>query len=403
MGGAVGHLMHLHDDLDLRFKDIIDILKAASAGKLQNVTEKFDGLNLVFSWNMQDDSLRVARAAGDIKRGGMDADSLAKKFAGRGNLSTTFNSAFATVNAALREISRETKRDIFGDETTRWYSMEIIDSRDPNVIHYDVDAIIFHAWPAFELNENGTHVIAGEKLVNLFLDKIKDFYSADWTLMGPTSASRSVPLSHQVVDDAICKFQNEMSIGGLRSTHTLRDYVKNKLRQDVKSLNLSRAVTDMMMRRCMLEPGSPTLVDIKKISNKSDHKTIIEFVKSSEKRLKTYVRPIELIINEFAVNLLEGMGSKLISNATLEIARLRAETIKAIQSIEKCDDSMANDILKVQLEKLQSVENVNSAIEGIVFFHNDNAYKFTGSFAPVGQILGLFKYGRGGVQLKMVS
>lgn len=404
MGGAVGHLMHLHDDLDLRFKDIIVILKAASAGKLQNVTEKFDGLNLVFSWNLQDNSLRVARSAGDIKRGGMDADSLAKKFADRGNLSVTFNSAFSAVEKAIRNVSNDVKLKVFGPSAERWYSMEIIDSKDPNVIHYDVNAIIFHAWPAFEVDPDGpTRTISGESLVNSLLDEIKDFSSSDWKLMGPTAVTRSTPLPDNVVVEAIDKIKAEMSNAGLRSTHTLRDYVKRKLQHDVTSLGLPQRTFDMMIQRCMSEPGSPTLVDIKKICNKSDHKTIIEFVKSSEKRLKAYARPIELIINEFAVKLLEGMGSKLVSNSSLEIERLQAETIKAIRFIEACDDSTARDILHVQLEKLRSIENVSSALEGIVFLYGNTAYKFTGSFAPIGQILGLFKYGRGGVKLQMAS
>lgn len=404
MGGAVGHLMHLHDDLDLRFKDIIDILKAASAGKLQNVTEKFDGLNLVFSWNSRDNSLRVARSAGDIKRGGMDADSLAKKFADRGNLSATFNSAFSTIEAALRGISNATKRKIFGPSANRWYSMEIIDSKDPNVIHYDVDAIIFHSWPTFEMNSTGqTKIIEGETFVTSLLDEVKDFSSPDWKLMGPVAVARSTPLAEGIIIETISKIKTEMSNSRLRSTNTLRDYVKRKLQHDVTSLGLPLHASDMMVQRCMSEPDSPTLVDIKKISDKSDHKAIIEFVKSSEKRLKAYARPIELIINEFAVKLLEGTGSKLVSNPSLEIERLQAETIKAIRFIERCDDPMARDILHVQLEKLRFIENVSSALEGIVFLHAGTAYKFTGSFAPVGQILGLFKYGRGGVKLQMAS
>jgi hypothetical protein len=46
------------------------------------------------------------------------------------------------------------------------------------------------------------------------------------------------------------------------------------------------------------------------------------------------------------------------------------------------------------MEKLKSLENITSPVEGVVFIYKGNAYKFTGSFAAANQILGLFKYSR---------
>jgi cytidyltransferase-like protein len=55
------------------------------------------------------------------------------------------------------------------------------------------------------------------------------------------------------------------------------------------------------------------------------------------------------------------------------------------------------EILKKQMEKLKSVENISTAAEGFVFAYDGHSYKFTGNFAPMNQLLGLFKYGRGSV------
>jgi hypothetical protein len=49
------------------------------------------------------------------------------------------------------------------------------------------------------------------------------------------------------------------------------------------------------------------------------------------------------------------------------------------------------------MEKLKKVENISSAAEGFVFDYDGHTYKFTGNFAPINQILGLFKYGRKGI------
>ena len=50
-----------------------------------------------------------------------------------------------------------------------------------------------------------------------------------------------------------------------------------------------------------------------------------------------------------------------------------------------------------QLKKLKHHDNINTAVEGFVFQIGDQVYKFTGNFAPINQLLGLFRYGRGNI------
>jgi len=155
----------------------------------------------------------------------------------------------------------------------------------------------------------------------------------------------------------------------------------------------------MLVQRCMGEPGSPTLVDIRKNADKSEHGIITDFVKSCPERMKTYIRPMELAINDFAVELLKGLESTLIDDTDEEIMRLKGEVSKATSAIEASGDANAMAILKFQMEKLKSVSNITSPVEGVVFIYKGNAYKFTGSFAAANMILGLFKYGRKGTKL----
>ena len=155
----------------------------------------------------------------------------------------------------------------------------------------------------------------------------------------------------------------------------------------------------MVTLRCLADPGAPTLNDIKKKVDKLSYVTINEFIKSSTQRLKTYIRPIELAINDFAVELLKGLESTLIDDTGEEVERLRGEVSNAISAIESSGDENAMAILKTQMEKLKSVSNITSPVEGVVFIYKGNAYKFTGSFSTANQILGLFKYGRKGTKL----
>lgn len=118
---------------------------------------------------------------------------------------------------------------------------------------------------------------------------------------------------------------------------------------------------------------------------------------------KQAIGPIEIIIHEFVVKALEGMESVFILDNNEEAGRLRSVVGQAIDTIKselvRQHYPQAMDVLNMQLAKLGAagVENVRTASEGFVFSIDDKVYKFTGNFAPVNQILGMFKYGRGNV------
>jgi hypothetical protein len=145
--------------------------------------------------------------------------------------------------------------------------------------------------------------------------------------------------------------------------------------------------------------GAPGLNDIKKKLDKTDIEQVVQFVRNSPNTLKAYIRPIELAVSDFAVDLLKGLDSTLIADTSKEVERLRGEVKNAINAIETSGNEAAMSILAKQMAKLKSVENITAPLEGVVFIYKGNAFKFTGSFASVGQVLGLFRYGRAGVVL----
>jgi len=192
----------------------------------------------------------------------------------------------------------------------------------------------------------------------------------------------------------LLKIKAALDAVGLDGSATMRDFIKENIQADAESLGLPSNVVDMLVQRCLAEPGSPTLVQIRKNADKSDHETINNFVKECPTRLKDYVRPVELAINDFAVELLKGLKSTLIDDTDAEVMRLRSEVEKAVAMIQSSGDENAMTILNKQLEKLGSVSDITSPVEGVVFIYKGNAYKFTGSFSAANQILGIFRYRR---------
>ena len=210
-GGAVGHLQHLYDNRDLTFDEIVNILTSAASGKLEKASEKLDGLNLVFSWDVFNDILKVARSGGDISRGGMDSESLAAKFAGRGNLTEAFSSAFKVLNGALGSLSQKTKLKVFGPRANRWYSVEVIYTKNPNVINYDSNNVVFHGWPVFKVSKEGNVEMSDDDRggVDILTSNVERMQSAvgirGWKVRGPALARMKKLSDDSILDSAISK------------------------------------------------------------------------------------------------------------------------------------------------------------------------------------------------------
>ena len=405
-GGAVGHLMHLYDNKDLTFKEIKMILRKASTGRLEKTSEKMDGQQLTFSYDVVGDQLRVARSSGDISKGGMDAAALAAKFEGRGSVEEAFTGAFKVLEGAIGALPAKAKSKVFGPSLNRWYSTEIIYTKNPNVINYDTDSLVFHGWPVFSVDKSGKVSMTedeggGVDVLTSYIERMQKAVAASgWKVKGP-SIGRMKSLSNgEVYTSTVAAIDEALSAAGVGDSATMGEYLAALLADDVVGLDIDPKVERMVISRCLGEDGAPSVVDIKKYLDKSDQAKVSEFVKNSPVLLKGYVRPIELAINDFAVEILKGLSSTLIDDTDREVQRLRAETEQAIAAIEGSGNEAAMSILKTQMEKLKSVENVTSPVEGIVFIYKGNAYKFTGSFASCGQILGLFKYGRGNIKIK---
>lgn len=86
---------------------------------------------------------------------------------------------------------------------------------------------------------------------------------------------------------------------------------------------------------------------------------------------------------------------------------LTAQPDSALQSIKSSLESTISAIksggsetqikrLEKELARLNAIGGFDKLVpnEGLVFFYKGNTYKLTGTFAPLNQILGIFKFGR---------
>jgi len=402
-GGAVGHLMHLYDNPELTFEEIKGILSAASEGRLEKVSEKFDGMNIVISWDVEANDLRAARNSGDIKRGGMDAEQISAKFHGRGNVSDAFNNAFKVLRDAIGSLPDKIKVKVFGQNATIWYSAEVVYSSNPNVINYDGNSIVFHGWPVFETKDGAItnkEDADGVQILQSNIDKMQKAVTLrSWQVKGPALLTMKKLSDGSILSKTLSQIDGAMSAAGVSDGDTIQDYLISLMKDEVADLGLDEKAIDAVVARCVGIEGAPTLIAIKKIVPKEMFENVSAFVKNSPAFLKKFIQPIENAIHEFSIEALKGLQSTLVSDSDSEVVRLRAEVDKAVSAIEASGQDAAMNILKSQMQKLGSSENITASLEGVVFIYKGNAYKFTGAFAPINQILGLFKYGRGGIKI----
>ena len=404
-GGVAGHMNHLYDNPNLSFRDLKRILLAASNGELKG-TEKTDGQNLQLSYDVKTGTARAARNKGNIKAGGLDAAGLAAKFGGRGALETAFNEAFAAFEEAVSMMSMEDRIQIFGPDTNIYYNAEVQDPRAANLINYDLPTLTIHRVGHNEYSREtgdatGRDVSKNVKKLSSALEAVQSERQEDKFFVQMNAIRKLEALSDDTaVNLAIARLEKALSEAGISDNQTVGAYTVSRVSEMIDDkIMLPDLVKKELMKRIFKEKGS-NIRNVLKMVSKDDAGTIAairELVADSNKLKFKAIAPIEEIIHDFAVEMLKGLQSAFILDNEAEVERLRQETQRAITAIENSGSEEAIEILTKQMSKLKDVEGVSTAAEGFVFDYDGVTYKFTGNFAPMNQLLGLFKYGRGNV------
>ena len=404
-GGVAGHMNHLYDNPNLTFREMKKVFQAASNGELKG-TEKTDGQNLQLSYDIQTSSARAARNKGNIKDGGLDAAGLAAKFGGRGALETAFNEAFAAFEEVVGRMSIEEREEIFGPNTNVYYNAEVQDPRAANLINYDLPTLTIHRVGHNEYDREtgeatGRDVSKNAKKLDAALKRVQGEREEGKFRVEMNAIRRLEALSDDTaVNLAIARLEKALSNAGISDNETVGEYMISRVERAIDSeIDLSDETKIELMKRIFKEPGA-NIRNVVATVDKEDTETVAklrDLVSRSQQLKFQAIAPVEEIVHDFSVEMLKGLHSAFILDNEAEVVRLRAETEKAIRAIESSDSKEAIEILTKQMSKLKDVEGVSTAAEGFVFDYDGVTYKFTGNFAPMNQLLGLFKYGRGNV------
>tara|TARA_Y100000592_G_scaffold78445_1_gene123373 strand:- start:1294 stop:3297 length:2004 start_codon:yes stop_codon:yes gene_type:complete len=406
MGGVAGHMDHLYDNRNLTFEKMKEIMLAGADAEL-STEEKVDGQNLFLSYSVPEGKAKGARNKGHYRSGGLDASGLAKKFAGRGGLERAFTGGFNAFERAAESLSDEEKEKIFGPDTNIWYNAEIMDpgtDDDPgdpgsvNVIKYDNKTLKIHNVGHFVYNpESGeTENIppgALETLDNALEKMQKSLQDHDFSLARKAIIQLKKLENQEPIKEAFARINTALAAEDLSDSSTVGDYVFSRLVNGVDT-NLSDKLKEELAKYLMGHPDNIGKRALKKGLKKEDQQDIDNIIRSKSMILREAILPIELAVHDYTVEILKGLKSVFIADTDKEVNRLKSLLSKAVKDITEKgpEDPATMEVMQFHLNKIKDFSQITTPVEAVVFDYDGHTYKFAGNFAPLNQILGMYRY-----------
>ena len=402
-GGAAGHMSHPFDETDLTFGDFKKIIEAGLQGELnfeEETTEKTDGQN-VFA-TVQDGEVKFARNKGEMKNP-MDLQTFKQKFEGHASplVQDTFQFAAEDLANSLNKLPAK-DLEVFNNGKS-FMNMELIYSKNPNVIYYDRDVIQFHGIK--HTDGEGNEIGEDTKYASSIAKALKDLkldIGKTFSVIPP----QIIKLGKDV-DFEKNKAKFIKQVEDLRNQYKLTDAdVVSKYHEmwwretiDTNFSNISQdhkeglllrwAYGDkktLNMRSLAKEIGSDEAAAIKKF-DKEDFK----------KKQKENIRPFEDLFLELGSVILKNASNFVAANPDAEMQRLQKQLKDEAEAIRKSGNVSDIETVARELERLDRIGGIESIIptEGLVFVYKGKVMKLTGTFAAVNQLMGFIKYGRG--------
>lgn len=388
-GGAYGHLSNVYD-INYSFKEMKDIIKATLKGELERVRLKTDGQNLMFS--VIDGQIRVARNAGHIKNFGansLTAEGLAAKFKGRGGLEVAYNNAIADLKNAFSKVPSDKIEKMF-QNGKKFMSMEVMHVDSENVISYGSNQIRFHGTMEYDESGNviGENKQDGDDLAKWIADAGQrkqatfSINPLEVVKLEPVPDYNSQKISFISELDSIKKKYK------LSDSNTLDDYKLSHFEYLLKDQGI---VDPDLAKRWAFGDKNINIREIKKRYDGKQLSFITKIENNIKNEYKNIMLPFEHLFLRLGATVLKDISQFMVANPDQSIQNLKKKLDSAIKKIEGSKDPKMLAKLKMELERIQAAGGVDVMVpeEGITFLYKGTFMKFTGTFAPVNQIIGM--------------
>ena len=389
-GGAAGHMSHIYDYTELTLRDIKGIIRNLFSGKIEDITEKLDGMNIQCTMN-SDGNVVFIRNKGDLNSaaGGMSADDMTAKWAGKERIANVYLTAADTITKVFKKIG---KRFFNPDKNTKILAnCECITAGKTNILMYSSAQVDFHnlwvytredensEWKKSDVTKNGIDVLE------------KACEGIDGAQLTPRVIIRVTEKSEKLLVDYIKKIDAVFKEAGCSEQDTIQDYKMSRFFKlcDKKYPWIASDSNgqEWLFSRWFDDDKSVSLREIK--NRYKDHLDELNNI-DYKKIVFECTRPLDTFFSSLGnqiISLCDGMV-----NAGAEskvINELRNDLEEVVSEVRANGSSEMNDKLTTQLNRLAELGNQINSSEGIVFKYKDKLMKVTGSFAAINQALNL--------------
>jgi hypothetical protein len=400
-GGAAGHMSHPFDEKDLTFGDFKKIIEAGLSGNLhfeEAPTEKTDGQN-VFA-TVQNGEVKFARNKTELKDP-MDLTTFKQKFAGHPSkmVEETFQTAAEELAKALPKLSAKDLEAF--DNGKNFMNMELIYSKNPNVIHYDRNLIQFHG---IKITDGMGNIIGEDtnpaKSIPAALATVNAHVGDVFTVIPPQIIQLGKDLNF---DQNKAKFIKQ--VDDLKNRYKLSDqdevtkYHEAWWREQIEQNfpDVSQDIKEGMLLRWAYENKTAlNMRSLDKELGKQEAAKVKEFDKNAGKLYKENIRPFEDLFLELGSIILKNASNFVAADPSAEMQRLHNQIRTEAEKIKKGGSEQQINKVMAELDRLNRIGGIESIIptEGLVFRYKGKVMKLTGTFAAINQLMGIIKYGR---------
>ena len=396
MGGNSKHMPHVWEHYDATFGEVIHLLEALTLGDI-SATEKFDGVNIYFRVDNQG-VVRFSRTANQVATGGFTFGDALKIYES--------HPAKETMIEGCRAID-EYFSDAwwpFGYSGRDWINAEIVTSFRPQLLRYDENAIVMHQLVTYT-PDGKKKLIDPEKQKRLieFSGNTKTITEMSWRVLSPATVTFTNDSGVGYLTEAVARLEKCMNVSGLRKDNTLREFLRYSLLSGpLSEIRTSNHIKQKLADKISDSDGAIRLVDLKKGQPTGVAEQISYFgrVQNKQKHHRLAMSPIINTIDNFASDRLESLCSVLIEDAATEQDRIMKNIQDDAALINETNDTHnleRSAMFNGFYNQWKQVTSLPAAIEGVTFDFQGQLTKITGGFATLNQLLGVCRYGRGGV------
>lgn len=356
MGGLAGHMMHPHDNLEMKVREFKDLVRKTLRGEL-TMTEKIDGFNIHYlNYNGH---LRLARNNNDLRNGGFSRTDIITRF-DSSRVVDIFTLAYDLIEA---EGSWKNLPNFKDCPVT--INAEVVREGVTNIMWYSESKIYKHSIYYWQVNEVGGYEL---KHIDTF----------------PANGVQYTPISEKIVDDLIDGLAHQLFYQyGLNDENTILDHYKVIFAQVMEFYYKDYVVLDPKILGVIFNrffgQDKTNLREIRKMA-KLDIQPILDDEKFIMGSTKSFMDITVL-----------GLGSKLLNR----VEGINAQAGYQYNAAAEMEYNINNALARVSEDKKGAFERRWNAcnrkiygIEGVVVKYNGQLYKWTGPFAPINQLIG---------------